>query len=439
MKRHALVGTGSRAGMYIQALCQTWSADNALVALCDTSHTRMAWHNRQLQQQFGHAALPAFHADDFDTMLAATRPQVVIVTSVDATHHHYIIRSLRNGCDVICEKPLTIDEHKLRAIFAALEDSGRSLRVAHNYRYAPANSKLRELLASSVIGRPLHVDFSWLLDTRHGADYFRRWHREKQHSGGLLVHKASHHFDLVNWWLGSSPQQVFALGDLMFYGAANAEARGECYAYNRYTGESAARDDPFALYLDADPALRGLYLDAEAETGYLRDRNVFGAPVTIEDTLCVTARFRNNVLLSYSLLAYAPWEGFRVAITGTRGRLELDVVESVEGAAGAAPDSAAQQHRDLGASKGPYRHSELRVFPHFAPPWQAEIPTASGGHGGADPQMLEQLFSPAPPPDPLQRAASHIDGAAAILTGIAANHSLHSGLPIQVAELLRLP
>ena len=45
----------------------------------------------------------------------------------------------------------------------------------------------------------------WLLDTRHGADYFRRWHRNKNNSGGLMVHKATHHFDLVNWWMIPTP------------------------------------------------------------------------------------------------------------------------------------------------------------------------------------------------------------------------------------------
>ena len=49
------------------------------------------------------------------------------------------------------------------------------------------------------------MHFEWALDTVHGADYFRRWHREKKNSGGLLVHKSSHHFDLVNWWLGDVP------------------------------------------------------------------------------------------------------------------------------------------------------------------------------------------------------------------------------------------
>src|SRR2546428_299536 len=154
-----------------------------------------------------------------------------------------------------------------------------------------------------VWGAPLCVDFAWLLDPRHGADYFRRWHRERQHSGGLLVHKATHHFDLVNWWIDAYPQDVFAFGRLGFYGRQNAEARGEHYPYTRYTGSEAARSDPFALFLDESDALRGLYLDAEAESGYVRDRNVFGEPITIEDTLTVTARYTSGVLLSYCLIA----------------------------------------------------------------------------------------------------------------------------------------
>ena len=117
---------------------------------------------------------------------------------------------------------------------------------------------------------------------------------KKENSGGLLVHKATHHFDLVNWWIDSYPQSVFALGDLLFYGKANAESRGESYAYSRYTGEAAARDDPFALFLDKKAAFKGLYLDAEKETGYIRDRNVFGEPISAEDTMAVTARYHKR-------------------------------------------------------------------------------------------------------------------------------------------------
>ncbi len=428
-KRYAIVGTGSRAGMFVDAITQTYAEFAQLVGFCDISRTRMNWHNAQLQKR-GLAPAPAFHADDFERMLAETKPDTVIVTTVDAWHHYYIARALDAGCDVISEKPLTTTLDRLQAIDAARRRSGKSLRVTFNYRYAPAYARFRQLIAEGAVGKPLAVDFSWLLDTSHGADYFRRWHRQKANSGGLLVHKATHHFDLVNWWIDSVPAQVFALGDLMFYGRDNAAARGERYAYERYTGVDAARDDPFALFLDDKAAYRGLYLEAEAETGYQRDQNVFGEPITAEDTMTVTARYANGALLSYCLVAYAPWEGLRVAVTGTRGRVEMDITESVTHLKS---DSAS-----AAASKGAFKATRIRAFPMFGEPCEVDAPRVEGGHGGADPLMLAQLFAPEAAPDPLRQAASFRDGAASILVGIAANLSIETGELIKIDELFDL-
>jgi predicted dehydrogenase len=197
-KKYAVVGTGARARMYINALAGTYSDSSELVALCDMSQTRMDWHNRQLQTIYNLDPFPTYPADQFDQMIADTQPDTVIVTTIDATHHLYINRAMELGCNVISEKPLTTKVESLHSIFDTIERTGRSVRVAFNYRYAPAYTKLRELVMQGAIGKPLCVDFSWMLDTRHGADYFRRWHREKANSGGLMVHKATHHFDLIN-------------------------------------------------------------------------------------------------------------------------------------------------------------------------------------------------------------------------------------------------
>lgn len=423
--RYALVGTGSRAGMYLDALAGPYREDGELVALCDSSRTRIEWHRRRLRSRGVEPA--AYGADEFDRMVKETRPDVVIVATIDRDHHHYIVRAMELGCDVITEKPMTIDAAKVRAIFDAIDRTGRRLRVAFNYRYAPAYTRFREVIASGAVGTPLAVDFSWLLDTSHGADYFRRWHREKHNSGGLLVHKATHHFDLVNWWIGSYPVSVSAMGGLLFYGREAAEARGEHYEYRRYTDVAAAAGDPFALDLHSKEVFEGLYLAAEEETGYLRDRNVFGGPITIEDTMCVTVGYDSGALMSYSLIAYAPWEGLRVAVTGTRGRVEMDVEETVQ-----------HLSADASASKGSFKRVRMRLHRMFGESTELEVPVGSGGHGGADPLMLEQLFSTNPPADDLGRAASHVDGAASVLVGIAANESLVSGVHVAVESLFPL-
>ena len=431
-RRYAIVGTGGRAGMYVDAICGMYPETSELVGLCDVSPTRMRFHNERLAHKYKLDYRPTYPVEAFDDMIAEQRPDTVIVTTVDGYHHTYIVRAMELGCDAITEKPMTTEAAKARAIFDAIERTGRSLRVAFNYRYAPGYTKLREVVASGAIGEPLLVDFSWMLDTRHGADYFRRWHREKDKSGGLLVHKATHHFDLVNWWIASWPKTVFAMGDLRFYGRGNAEARGERYAYDRYTGVQEAREDPFALSLDSHRALRGLYLEAEEDSGYLRDRNVFGDDITIEDTMAVTARYRSGAVLSYCLVAYSPWEGLKIDITGSKGRVELYERHGSHIIAGQDADElAAQQARGARQS--------IRLFPMFGLPVDVEIPRAEGAHGGGDGVMLEHLFSPDPPHDPFSRAASHLDGAASILVGIAANESMATGTAVEVDALLELP
>ncbi len=435
-RRYALVGTGGRAKMFVDALAGSYQENNELVALCDLSQTRMDRYNDMLAEEYAHAAVPTFHADAFEQMVAKTKPETVIVTTMDSTHHLYIIRAMELGCDVISEKPMTIDAEKARAIFDAIERTGRKLRVTFNYRYAPIATKVRELIMQGVIGKPLHVNFQWVLDTFHGADYFRRWHREKDKSGGLLVHKATHHFDLINWWLQSYPKEVFAMGGLFFYGRENAAQRGESYSYNRYTREVAASNDPFALRLDENPTLNGLYLEAEKDTNYLRDRNVFGDNITAEDTMSVTARYENGVLMTYSLLAYSPWEGYRIAVTGDKGRLEVELVEQVGKQFVAGAEETLQNDPEAMAKFG---GKHIRVFPMFGSPYEVEIPEGIGGHGGGDAVMLEQIFSDQPPADPYERAASHIDGAASILLGIAANESIASGGLVRVSDLLKLP
>ncbi len=86
-KRYAIVGTGARAGMYIEALALTYRDTAELVGLCDLSQMRMAWYNQHLERLAGLPPRPAYHADDFDRMIAETRPDIVIVATIDRTHH----------------------------------------------------------------------------------------------------------------------------------------------------------------------------------------------------------------------------------------------------------------------------------------------------------------------------------------------------------------
>jgi predicted dehydrogenase len=430
-KRFALVGTGLRAIHFTTPLVQRFGADAELVGLCDLSATRLAFHQRLLTR-LGHPAVPAYPASEFARMLQEKRPDRVIVTTKDSTHHEYIIRALREGCDVITEKPMTIDADKCRAIFAAVEQTGRRVQVAFNYRWSPHRTKVRELVAAGTIGRVVSINLEYLLNTSHGADYYRRWHASMAESGGLLVHKSTHHFDLVNWWIDAIPEQVFALGRLDFYGRDNAIARGERSRtlYPRYTGEAAAADDPFALDLRQDETLRGLYHEAEKETGYLRDQNVFRPGIDIYDNMAALVRYRTGALLTYSLLSFSAREGMRVTLNGERGRLEY--AEFVPA------HILPSQRETLPPSAADDAYETIRVYPHFKASYDVPVARLEGGHDGADPLLAEQIFSAHPPADAFNRKAGHEQGAASILIGIAANQSIASGRPVDIASLFPL-
>ncbi len=74
---------------------------------------------------------------------------------------------------------------------------------------------------SGTLGRIISAEFMEYLDIDHGASYFRRWHGKSRFSGTLLCHKASHHFDQINWFLDAEPVEVSAFGDVAFYGKNN--------------------------------------------------------------------------------------------------------------------------------------------------------------------------------------------------------------------------
>ncbi|WP_308282762.1 Gfo/Idh/MocA family protein [Pseudonocardia nigra] len=431
------MGTGHRAQMYVDALLGSHADVGEIVALCDSNATRMDYYQRRHREAVpGGPDLPTYAPEQFDVMLDAERPDGVVVTSVDATHAEYVTRALARGLDVICEKPLTTDAAGCRAVADAAVASDGELVVTFNYRYSPRNSAVKQLILDGAIGDVTSVHFEWVLDTVHGADYFRRWHREKARSGGLLVHKASHHFDLVNWWLGDEPRQVSAMGALRFYGEEAARSRRVGPRPARSHGAPGLADDPFGLDIAADPRLRALYLDAEAEDGYLRDRDVFSEGITIEDNMAVLVGYASGALLTYSLNAHAPWEGYRVAINGTEGRLELAVVERAAVRTAAAVDPGVTPDRDGGSDVPRRPGAELLVQRHWEEARRVPITEGSGPHGGGDALLLDDLFRPGGAPDPLGRRAGWRDGVRSVLVGVAANESIATGQPVRTEALL---
>lgn len=400
--RVAMVGTGIRGvTMWGKDIVRDYPDLIEFVGLCDINEGRLNFASKYIG-----AGCPTFL--DFDEMMRTTKPDVLIVCTIDCTHHEFIIKGMEYGADIITEKPMTIDEQRVQAILDAEKRTGKKIRVTFNYRYSPHRAKLWELLRNNEIGKLTSVDFHWYLNTSHGADYFRRWHRKIENSGSLLLHKACHHFDLLNWWIDSDPETVYCIGALEHYGK-NGKFRGENCRMCSHKSEC-----DYYWDITKDSLLTKLYVDNYKYDKYNRDGCVFANDVDIYDKMAATIKYKNGVQVSYSLTTYSPYEGYRIAFNGTEGRIDAWIEETNR-----------MSDRD---------YDEIILFKNFGKRKYFHIPFGTSGHGGGDALLKDQIFKPNVP-NPMKQCANVRDGSLACLIGIAARKSIQTGKPVNIEGL----
>lgn len=406
-RRFALIGTGNRGTtMWGKELLAGWREHVDLTAIVEKNSLR----GERARTMIGSNA-PLY--ENIDSMLIEQKPDLVIVCTPDHTHDDIVVRALESGIDVITEKPMTTSVEKIRRILDAEKRTGRRVDVSFNYRYAPTAAKIKELLNSGEIGRVTSVDFHWYLNTKHGADYFRRWHAYTENSGSLFVHKATHHFDLLNWYLDSDPDAVTSFADLQNYGR-KGPFRGPRCKLCPHTQEC-----DYYLDLEKDPFLDTLYEDPSRIDGYFRDGCVFREDIDIPDTMVASIRYRNNVHVSYSLNTFQPIEGHHLAFNGTKGRIEIRQYE-------AQPWEEPKEDTIL----------LIRSFPHGKEAVERiTVPHFSGGHYGGDDRMRNMIFKPDMQDKLAQRAGTRA-GAISVLCGIAALTSSRTGKVVNISDLM---
>jgi predicted dehydrogenase len=405
-RRYAIVGTGDRAvSMWGKPLVENFSDLIEFVGLCDINPKRVAVAKKMIGVD-----CPTF--TNFDQLVSQAKPDLLMVTTVDGFHSNYITKGLDRGLDIMTEKPMVVDEQQCQAVLDAEKRNNKNIVVTFNYRFAPKHQKIKEILLSGAIGRVISVDFSWYLDVNHGADYFRRWHRLKTKSGSLWVHKASHHFDLINWWLDADPEEVSARAGLEVYGRNGTLRAPNCRSCPH------TANCRFFYDMKKNATRMELYAGCEDVDGYFRDGCVFREDIDIYDTMSAVVRYSNGVNMSYSLNAFMPIEGYRLAFNGEKGRLEV---------------------RDFERQPWPVeRQTEMHVIKSFGQREQIDIPDIAGGHSGGDSRLQDLIFRKTAAPEHMRLPDSRA-GALSCLTGIAARRSVELKRPVKISELVKLP
>lgn len=423
--RVVLVGAGVRGtSFWGKRLVDQYPEILEFVGLADTNPGRLEY-----ALEYMGVDCPVY--TDFDKMLSEQKPELVIVTTVDSTHHEFIIKGLDSGADVLTEKPMTTDEVKCQAILDAERRSNRKLIVGFNYRWSPYVTKIKELLHNNTIGKITSVDFNWYLNIYHGASYFRRWHGQREYGGTLWVHKATHHFDLLNWWLDSDPSEVFAYGALEHYGD-NGPFFGESCRSCKHKNEC-------DYYWDVTKSERDmrLYVDNEKYDGYIRDNCVYRPEVNIYDKMSAQIKYANDAVVNYSLTTYSPYEGWKIAFNGEKGRIEA--WEDIPYFDNESLDQSSLHAAEMDqTSRDDVKRAPVIVHHNFKEHQVEMVGYERGGHGGGDKRLHDKIFLNPDSPDPLQHTAGVRDGAMSVLIGVAARKSIESRRPVRIGELTDL-
>ena len=407
-KKFVIVGAGNRGlNSYVIPMVERYSDYAELVGVYDINHGRS-----EVVAKYSGARV----YDNFDTMLDEERPDSVIITTVDAYHSDYIIKSMEKGYDVISEKPMTIDAAKCQEILDAEKRTGKKLTVTFNYRYVPYSTKIKQLIRDGIIGKVYSIHFEWSLDrslvlSGHGSSYYRRWNSIMKNSGGLLVHKSTHHFDLINWVINDEPEYVAAFGKLNVYGKDNAPF-SDCGTHCRVCKCC----NKCEFYYELNEQEKELYADNEKLDNYYKDACVFREEIDIYDTMSVNVQYKKGALLSYSLNSTAAYEGWKMIINGEKGRLEAQLIET-------------------GIYSG-NKSNEIRVYDLNNNVTQFIVPVDNGSHGGGDERLLRQLFI-GNQDDPYGHFAGSKAGANSLLIGACANKSIKTGKIIAIDDEIR--
>ena len=348
---------------------------SVVVGAADPSAEALDWFHKNINEK-------GYVTNDYRELLDRNDIDAIAVMSPDFTHEQYVCDAFQAGKHVFTEKPmaLTIDgcDNMLRAWVA----SGKQFMIGFNMRYMNIFRVMKDSINSGDIGE---VKAVWV---RHfvgfGGDwYYHDWHGTRQNTTGLLLQKASHDIDMIHWLTGQYTKQVAASGGLDYYGG---EKSNDLHCINCPEKESCVE-----------------YYYKDNASDNKMDLCVFRKEIDVEDNSIVMMELDRGIRASYMQCHFTPdyWRNY--TIIGTEGRIE---------------------NLDDG-SKVTIKLRDRSNRWHNLCDHDLAIKQASGGHGGADPQICQDFIDMLL--DGKRPVATPLAGRMSVATGCAATESLRNG------------
>ncbi len=313
--------------------------------------------------------------EDYRVLIEEAQPDAVVITSPDYLHEAQAIAALERGIAVYLEKPMAITIQGCDRVLDAARRGQAKLYMGHNMRHMPFVREMKRLTDSGAIGQ---VKAAW---GRHfvaygGDSYFKDWHAERRYVNSLLLQKGVHDIDVLHWLCGGYTTSVVGMGGLTLYDQVK----------NRRSDQEAG-----------DPSHSDEHWPPLTQRG-------LNPKLDVEDVNHLLMRLDNGVLVTYQQCHYTPDAWRNYTIIGTEGRIEN---------IGDEPGNC--QIRIWNKRTGFNERGDERI----------DIPAVDGGHGGADPLIIDEFlqyvrYGKPTTTDPLAARA-------AVAAGVLGAESIRSG------------
>ena len=284
-----------------------------------------------------------FTTTDYREILKQKNIDAVIIATPDYCHEEQAVAALESGKSVFVEKPMAISTEGCDRVLDTARKNNKKIFVGHNMRYMSAVTKMKEIIDQGMIGE---VKTCWCRHfIAYGGDaFFRDWHSEKRYVNGLLLQKGTHDIDVIHWLCGGYSKRVTAMGKLSVYDKVKRRKENE-----EIWGVSTVNHNNW-------PPLR---------------QKGFSPIIDVEDLSMMLMELDNGVMASYQQCHYTPDSWRNYTVIGTEGRIEN--IGNVE------MDCIVRlwnKRINSDVNRGDI---------------EFKISSMEGGHGGADPLLMEEF------------------------------------------------
>jgi len=385
--RTAVIGLGGRGLYFARMYSREGHPGFELRALCDLDARRLGAARET------HGDTVSYYTD-MNEMLARKDIDAVLVATDDPHHVAPTLAALRAGKHVLTEKPLCQSVEEAKLIIRESRKAKGIFMIGFELRECTVCQSMKRLLDEGRIGE---VKIGHAFDNVSvGGNYF--YHDRNKQKGffkSLLLQKACHSLDLLNWFMGSNPVKVYGIGGLDFYGR-KAKPGLKCRNCSR-------RGCPYRVIS------RRLEMDYDA-TVEIADDCVWSKEMNLNDNSELCISYANGGKATFHECHFTPEYSREFWLVGTRGKLY-----------------GYYDNPGRFLIRIEYAHDRERRTEEFKP-----VHTG-GGHGGGDERLRDEFYRRIVENDPPREAAASAYYSTAL--AICAEESIESGMPVAIPPL----